>query len=303
MTYSPDHGGKLPKKPSPFLHEALGVEPPQLETKPLASALQQIELFKSEGNRVILSKPNFFKGDKLFLTPHQIDDYLTCPENFHYNYVLEVPKPPEPNLMYGSLIHAIINHYYLRKAKGNVELAELLDMVPKLWRSEGFISLGQEQRRLEQAKKTLKSFYQREEKAHKLPRYTEQKFKFELADIKVVVSGRYDAIFESSNGEVEIRDYKTSQVTDQKKADDKAKTSVQLAIYALAWEKTTGKLPDRVVLDFVETGQIGTAVKTQADSQKMVADIARVASGIRSGEFGASRNCIYCSHQKVGSDA
>jgi hypothetical protein len=44
-------------------------------------------------------------------------------------------------------------------------------------------------------------------------------------------------------------------------------------------------------------------VKTEADISKLLGEIARVAKGIRSGQFSASGNCRYCSHPKVATRA
>jgi DNA helicase II / ATP-dependent DNA helicase PcrA len=296
ISWSPDHGGILAKKPSPFITEALGIEPPTPESADrLLSPLEQIELFEVKTQNAAPLKPSFMQGDKLYLTPHQIDDYLTCPENFRYLYILQVPQPPQPALMYGSLIHAVINQYYLQKQKGEADLDKLLAMISALWRSDGFLSKGQEERRRQQAEATIKRFVQR---ADEPPKFSEKEFQVELAEHDVVVRGRFDAVFEDK-GQVEIRDFKTSMVEEVGKADDKAKTSVQLAIYALAWQRMTGKLPAKVTLDFVETGQTGAAVKTEADLAKTLADIGKVAAGIRAGDFQRGKSCFYCSHRKV----
>lgn len=299
LSYSPDHGGKLTKKPSPFIREALGVEPPSLEQTVMGDVMQQIELFGPGSGRPVQLSNKFQQGAHLVLTPHQIDDYLSCPENFHYRHILEVPQLPQPALMYGTLVHAIINQYFTLRQRGPVALPQLLDMIPALWRSDGFASRGQEQRRLAMARQTITDFYRRAEAGGRLPTHSEKSFQFELEGAKVVVKGRLDAVFVEPDGTVEIRDFKTSQVEDRLKADQKAAKSVQLAIYALAWQKLSGKLPDRVVLDYVDTGQEGKAVKTAADIAELERQIERVAAGIRSGQFSASGNCRYCSHRQV----
>ncbi len=299
LSWSPDHGGQQSKKPSQFISEALGVDPPALSNDKTLTPLQQIELFEAKIMIPPNLKPKFMQGEVLSLTPHQIDDYLTCPENFRYLYILEVPQLPKPALMYGSLIHGVINQYYLQRKAGKTNLDQLLAMVPGLWRSDGFISAGQEQRRLEQAKATIKRFFAREETATVIPTHSEKEFQVEIPEYKVIVRGRFDAVYVAPDGTVEIRDFKTSQVEDSDKADEKAKSSVQLAIYALAWQRLTGKLPDRVVLDFVETGRLGTATKTEADLAKTLAAIGEVAQGIRGGQFTPGKSCFYCSHRKV----
>lgn len=300
ITYSPDHGGVRAKKPSPFIAEAMGVEPPALVAAEKAP-LQQIELFRFDRPEAPPLPARFWRGEMLRLTPHQIDDYLSCPENFRYQYVLEVPQPPQPRLMYGSLVHAAIHQYYTWKKQGKVDLAKLLELVPAWWSSDGFVSKGQEERLMEQARETIRRFYVREEAAVRVPKHSERDFTLELPEYGVTVAGRFDAVYDDGQS-VEIRDFKTSQVEDAKKADDKARGSVQLAIYALAWQQSSGRVPDRVVLDFVDTGTIGQAVLSEADLMKIKADIGRVADGIRSGDFRPGKSHFYCAHPKVTVD-
>ncbi len=304
MTYSPDHGGKLAKKPSPFIAEALGVEPPTLDpsSNQTASIQQELELFRPTPMAHLSDR--WSPDSTITLTPHQIDDYLSCPANFHYRHVLMVPEPPVPALMYGNLIHAAIGRFYALERAKTLMLEPLIGMVDSLWRSDGFISEGQEAKRRKQASQTIEQFYNREGDTKRRPRHIERSFEIKLDDIDVVVRGRIDAVYVEGD-QIEIRDYKTSAVTDQKKADAKAKSSVQLLIYALAWNQLTGQLPTKLTLDFVDTGLMGSFVPTLADLDKTRQQIAIVAKGIRNGEFSASGNCFYCSHPKtpIGTEA
>ena len=56
-----------------------------------------------------------------------------------------------------------------------------------------------------------------------------------------------------------ITDYKSSDVRDPAKARQRAKDSLQLSIYAMAYEAMTGRLPDAVALHFLESGLVGRA--------------------------------------------
>ena len=69
-------------------------------------------------------------------------------------------------------------------------------------------------------------------------------------------AGRIDRIDETPDGAV-ITDYKSSDVRDQKRADAKARDSLQLQVYALAHQAETGQLPSAVQLHFVESGVVG----------------------------------------------
>jgi len=302
LSWAPDHGGKRAKKPSPFIAEALGAEPQTGESQvTIQGALQFAKTFGAKPHPTVLQAARFVQGDWLSLTPHQIDDYLECPQNFYYLHVLEVPQPPQPGLMYGTLIHSLIQQYYTQRKQGKVNSKILHETLDASWRSEGFMSKGQELRRKQQGHNTLEAFIKRAERNDRVPSRMEQPFEFELPESKLRVRGRIDAVFEDSG--VEIRDYKTSQVDDQKKADKNAKDSLQLATYALAWELMTQKQPAKLVLDYVETGVEGSIAPTDKTRDALLIKIQQVVDGIRSGDFAPRGNHFYCVHRKYEEEA
>ena len=295
-SFSSDHGTVQPKKPSPFLAEAFGYDATAAVRPAPRSALQQIELFAGQDSLAPL-RPSFLKGENLELTPHQIDDYLLCPLNFYWLYVLEVPQPLRPALAYGSLIHQVISYYFEQRRAGKVTLAQLDRLIDQLWRGEGYPSRGQAERQQAQAHTTIKSFWRREETAGRLPAYTEKSFHFEAAP-QVMVNGRFDAVYVDGKI-VEIRDFKTSQVSDTETADKRAAASVQLAVYGLAWSNLMGQIPTTLTLDYVETGQIGKATQTAADQAELVASITQIAANLRAGLYPPGKSHFYCIHDKL----
>ena len=301
LSWAADHGGKRSKKPSPFIAEALGREPEVHTETSVQGALQFTKNFAVTPKKEIQQNARFMQGEWLALTPHQIDDYLMCPLNFYYVHVLEVPQPPQPALMYGTLMHGLIHNYYLQRQNGAVNVEALHDAIETQWQSDGFVSKGQEERRKQQAHKTLKDFIERQKDQSEVPTRMEMPFEFEVPDVKVRIRGRMDAVVETESG-VEVRDYKTSQEEDQKKANKKAKDSLQLATYALAWKSMTGSLPQLTTLDYVETGVRGEFTPTDTSNELLLQKIQQVADGIRSGDFAPSGNHFYCVHRKVQED-
>ena len=76
-------------------------------------------------------------------------------------------------------------------------------------------------------------------------------------------------------------DYKSSDVTEQKAADQRARESLQLKMYALAQQQMTGRLPARVELRFLESGLTGGHVPTESDLAEARSAIEAAAAGIR----------------------
>jgi DNA helicase-2/ATP-dependent DNA helicase PcrA len=99
-----------------------------------------------------------------------------------------------------------------------------------------------------------------------------------------------------------IVDYKSSDVTDQKKADQRARESLQLQIYALAQREMTGRLPARVELRFLESGLVGRHEPTNLDLERARQAIAEAARGIRRRRFEATpeyQACRYCPYNRI----
>ncbi|MEK6693633.1 MAG: PD-(D/E)XK nuclease family protein, partial [Nitrospirota bacterium] len=137
------------------------------------------------------------------------------------------------------------------------------------------------------------------EKEKDPPTHIEKDFSF-LLD-KNLVRGRWDRV-DIRDSEVVIIDYKTSEVYREEDAHRRAKESLQLSIYALAYKERFGKIPDRLELRFIESGLVGVTVKKEKDLLKTVETIKEVAENIRRRDFTARpvyMACDYCAYQGI----
>ena len=85
---------------------------------------------------------------------------------------------------------------------------------------------------------------------------------------------------------------------------DRVKQSIQLKIYALAYQKMTGKLPDEVGLYFLDNGLISTIKPEQKFADDALNAIKVTAAGIRAANFKANPKegaftCKYCSYNRI----
>ena len=106
------------------------------------------------------------------------------------------------------------------------------------------------------------------------PTAVEQEFAFERRDA-TRVQGRYDLVVEEA-GEVTVLDFKTGDVRRAKTAEQRARESLQLDIYALAYQRSKGRLPERVELRFLETG---LAASRRPTVDEAVATESRIRAG------------------------
>ncbi len=294
FTNSHDYGGVRVAKLSQFVPEAL--DQPQLakETHKLAAALK-IEKYKKV-EKEELPERFFTRDGRLNLSPHQIDDYLSCPLKFKYVNILKVPILAHHSVHYGSAIHEAIAFYFEKKLKNrSISLEDLWNVFENTWVSEGYITREHEEERLREGREALRTFFNKEKTEARLPSKIEEKFSFNLAtDSGVVrVNGRFDIVYNDEQG-IEVSDFKTSKVNTQEDADRRAKQSTQLSVYALAWLEMYGENPDKVSLQFVESGLKGETQKTEKDFEKLRNKIGEVAGKIKDSKFQATPSWSQC---------
>jgi RecB family exonuclease len=128
----------------------------------------------------------------------------------------------------------------------------------------------------------LRRFFHQEAEDPWSPTAVEQEFAFDVERNRI--QGRYDLVIEEA-GRVTILDFKTGQVSDQKAAQKRADGSLQLDIYALAHLRTTGRLPDRVELRFLESGLAAGRRPTLEEVSRTEDRIREAAGAVRLREF------------------
>ncbi len=117
----------------------------------------------------------------------------------------------------------------------------------------------------------------------------------------LTVRGRVDRLDATADGAV-ITDYKSSDVRDQAKADQKARDSLQLQVYALAHESEHGSLPHEVRLHFLDSGVVGSASPDPARLEKARGKLKAAAAKIGEGDFPpqpSAITCGYCPYRQI----
>lgn len=309
LTSARDYGGVRSKKISRFVLEALDLPPsePRPYTASAQEAIRRHAPSVEEGPEASRVIP---EDEILPLSHYQVDDYLTCPLKYKYIHVLRVPIREHHSVVYGKALHEAISLYFRRTLARSVlergteeerraTEVEVLKAFEMAWQSVGFLSREHEDLRFEEGRALLRRFVAAQEASGLLPSAVERPFTFLLGTAKVV--GRWDRVDERG-GCIFIIDYKSSAVRDQKDADRKAKESLQLAIYALAYEQMHGRIPDAVQLHFLESGLVGSTRKSAGELQEVQATIGEVARRIRTRDFTATPGylqCSYCAFREI----
>jgi DNA helicase II / ATP-dependent DNA helicase PcrA len=271
----------------------------------------------------------------LSLSHSAIDAYLTCPLRYKYAQVVRIPTAPHHSMVYGAALHQAVQEFHRSQARGRpLTESELIGVLDSAWTNEGFISREHEMARLEAGRESLRRF--RESQllpGAVVPAWVEREFAFALGGDRI--RGRFDrvdivpiaAASEAITGalpggspavlradvvepmlellgpeEVTITDYKSSDVRDPAVARQRARDSLQLQIYAMAYEAMTGRLPDAVQLHFLDTGLVGRADVEPARLERARAKIATAAAGIRARDYTprpSSMACGYCPFRDI----
>jgi DNA helicase-2/ATP-dependent DNA helicase PcrA len=99
-----------------------------------------------------------------------------------------------------------------------------------------------------------------------------------------------------------IIDYKATEVKDQKEADKKAKDSLQMDLYALAFAKTQEAPLREAQLHFLESDIVGHAQKKDDALEKAEQRIREAEEGIRRLDYKAKpdwHSCRFCDFRTI----
>jgi DNA helicase-2/ATP-dependent DNA helicase PcrA len=331
LSHAADYGGARARRVSPFVLEALDL--PAASGVPGAGARISSPEERLAAFDVPVAGPPAPLGpitEPLSLSFYQIDDYLTCPLKYKYAHVLRVPLAPHHAIVYGSALHKAVQLFHNRHARGVVMTEdELIEAFEAAWSNEGFVSRDHEEARLDAGRAALRRFRAAQLAPDAvIPTYVEREFSFALGGDRI--RGRWDRVdIEPLEGgaqervadefepmadviaptlgmlgpeRVTITDYKSSDVRDPAKARLRARESLQLQIYAMAYEAMTGRLPDAVALHFLESGLVGRVEIDPKRLAKARARIAKAAAGIRARDYTATPEylaCTYCAFREI----
>lgn len=300
MTSAKDYGGKRQYKQSRFVMEALEL-PKTSEQVTMLTSLEKIKNFAAANQAVSLTLTPLADHETLILSYYQIEDYRSCPLKYKYNHILKIPVLPHHRVFYGNAIHAAIDTYYRqKKLTTQVEFELVKQSFLQAWVNQGFISEEHEQIRQQTGLAALQRFVEVENKRKTKTLYIEKSFSFYLGKNKI--TGRIDRVDRHVDGKVSIVDFKSSEILTQPDADKRAKDSLQLTIYALAWLELEKQLPAACQLYFVESGLIGSVAPNDETILKTRHLINHVADGIRQRCFEAKPDvwtCHFCVYRTI----
>jgi DNA helicase-2/ATP-dependent DNA helicase PcrA len=302
LSYSRDHGGKQAWKRSGFLQEAFDL-PKEEPAAGKLSAQERLSRHSPRQEHPLLSPAAPLPPDApLKLSYYPIDDYLTCPLKYKFIHVLKLKAPLTHSIVYGKAMHHAVQSYHRARMENlPFGLEQLKAAFREEWQAEGFHSREHEDERLKHGDLMLEKFYAEQEASKVQPWWIEKPFTASLPG-RNRLDGRMDRVDKDGQGKVTICDYKTSNVHDQKKADEEVSKSLQLAIYALGFKETEGKLPETLKLHFLESGLQAELHPNEEYLKDKLDEVESAFEGIRAGAYDPKPDfmaCKFCNFSRI----
>jgi DNA helicase-2/ATP-dependent DNA helicase PcrA len=287
-----DEGTRRSQQISPFLREALADR--NVDYRPARrSTLEELMRHSAPPPDPIHNWSTLPRDKPLRLSWKKLDLYWTCPRKYFYSEVLQLSAPTTHQASYGQAVHEAVTTLLNQKMEGiQTSLEEVLTAFATRWKRAGYLSAEHREQSLQRGLSVIASFWDQEQRRPR-PRFVERAFRVHLGD-NDWLTGRWDRVDEE-DGLWAITDYKTSEVTSQDQANQRATESRQLVLYALALESTVGQRPARVSLDFLGSNLQGQARPQDRDYHRLRSDVGRAAQGIRQRHYDPKASYRACS--------
>ncbi len=294
LTYAKNYGGKRDAIRSGFLEETGILVTGQNKVGLLPNGQRgQLSMFGSDSAyRKISRCVKSFNLDYVNYT--QISTYQTCPFKYKFAYVLNVPGQPSYVLAFGNTIHNTLRDFHRENRLGHkqVTFERFLELYKKHWDDTGYIDARHRKNRFDSGVEILRSYYDKEKDLDKNILELEKTVHLKLAGVEF--SGRVDRIDRLGGKRVEIIDYKTGKLKEQKEVDKDLQTS----LYAWAVRESLGFEPEVLSLYFIEDLQKVSSRKSLDQIKEQVTEAEGVVETMKSGSFPPTpgKHCEWCDY-------
>ncbi|WP_228389566.1 RecB family exonuclease [Cumulibacter manganitolerans] len=211
------------------------------------------------------------------VTPAKLDTFDSCPRRFRYIYD-ERPAPargaPWAHTGIGSSVHAALRAVW-DTAPARRSVDGVLQDLRTMWPTAGFRDAEQSRRALRIVGEQLAAYVEEHVDFASQPRGIERTVGAPYGDL--AISGRIDRVDELDDGSLVVIDYKTGRAVP---TSDEARASMQLAVYAVAVERTFRARCARVELHHIPSGTIAAAEITEPSRARQMRRAAATADDI-----------------------
>lgn len=244
------------------------------------------------------------------LSPSRAQDFLSCPLLYRFRVLDQLPEPPSPAAVRGTLVHSVLESLYDLPA-GRRTLDEAIALLAPQW--EALVqerphvatmlveSATDETEWLRGAGDLLESYFGMEDPRHLEPAARELRVEATL-ESGLVLRGFVDRLDQASTGQLRVVDYKTGKPP---ALGFESRAMFQMRFYALAIWRMRGEVPALLQLMYLATGEILRYEPDEADllamERKVQALWRAIEQAIRTGDWRSrpSALCQWCAHQAI----
>ncbi len=300
LTDAEDYGGKRKKKPSRFLLEVRSVlEQWQQDREPTQQDLfAPASTVKGDAHNVPAGpeKPRRNKLPSRF-SFSQLKVFETCPRQYEFAHILKIPGKGSHTFSYGKSIHTAMQRFYEGLQRGEEPTPErLVQLLEDNWVNAYYQSRAHAQARKEEAKESLRRYFERVQPTLHAPLFIEKGFNLKIGPY--AFKGYIDRVDQADDGTVTIVDYKTGKPpTKQSDVDE----NLQLSLYALAVRDVLNLQPGRLALEFVDVGERWETERTPEELDAFREHVLETMAEMETSNFAPTPGfqCKFCDFQNI----
>lgn len=240
-----------------------------------------------------------------YLFPSALRLYQQCPKRYYFEHIERRHVPTSPALFLGDRVHKALEEIYdLPKEERTLE--NLHNLLRKAWgaplpkvmaaREEAFADTEEEKTAGQEGLVLLKNFFQNKRYFWREPLLKEELLTWETPD-GYFFGAKVDRVDLKENGTLEIIDYKTGKVPDDRQAAETADFQIALPMQYLAVQNNLDQRISRVAAYFLRDNSIIEYEITPENLHRAKDLIRELADRIKNDEeFKPQRSalCHYC---------
>jgi len=283
---------------SPFIVDTLGEDYINKREIINKDEKEQMSIFEYKKTPERLKKK---KSMLNYLSYSQINTFMTCPLRYKYSYILHIPVSKNAALVFGETVHTTLQKFYLDFIKNRkTGLKDLIQIYKDEWQPIGYSSIAHHNKMYADGKKMLELFYKKYHDKNIQIIDLEKPFRVKTVQ-GVILSGKMDRVDDIGKNKIEIIDYKTGKIPDEKDL----KKDLQLSIYFLAAtdKGMYGKKPEEVLLSlyYLQDLKKISFVKKIEDTQEIKKSIAEIVDKINISSFTPKKGpwCKHCPYLMI----